>query len=56
MTINRTFGLVMVVLGGLLLWYVSTGLLLPAPLLLVFSTAGAIGAVALGIWALLGKF
>jgi hypothetical protein len=56
MTANRTFGIVMLVLGALLLWYVSTGLLLPAPLLLVFGTAGAIGAVGLGIWALLGRF
>jgi hypothetical protein len=56
MALNRTFGLVMVILGGLLLWYVSTGLLLPAPLILVFGTAGAIGAVVLGIWSLLGKY
>jgi hypothetical protein len=56
MAANRKFGIVMVILGGILLWYVSTGLLLPAPLLLVFGTAGALGAVGLGIWSLLGKY
>lgn len=56
MAINRTFGIVMVLLGALLLWYLSTGLLLPAPLILFFATTGGIGAVALGIWSLLGKY
>jgi hypothetical protein len=55
MTANRTFGLVMLVLGALLLWFVSTGALVTAPLLLVFSTAGALGSLGLGLWGLLGK-
>lgn len=56
MTANRTFGIVMIILGGLLLWYISTGLLTSAPLLLVFGGAGAVGAVLFGFWALLGRF
>jgi hypothetical protein len=56
MTTNRTFGLVMLILGGALLAFEATGTLLPAPLILVFGTLGAIGAIGLGIWALLGKF
>ena len=56
MTANRTFGLAMLILGGLLLWYVSTGLLTPAPLLVAFAAAGSIGAVGLGLWGLFGKF
>jgi hypothetical protein len=56
MAANLKFGIAMIILGGLLLAYVSTGLLLPAPLILVFGTCGAIGAVCLGIWSLLGKY
>lgn len=56
MAANRTFGIVILILGAILLWYVSTGLLIPAPLLLVFATAGSIGAIGLGIWSLLGKY
>ena len=53
---NRTFGIVMIVLGGVLLAFEATGSLLPAPLILIFGTLGALGAVGLGIWALMGKF
>jgi hypothetical protein len=56
MTATRTFGLVMLLLGGALLWFMSTGTLLSAPLILVFGVLGALGAVALGVWALLGRF
>ena len=56
MAINRTFGIVMVILGGLLLWFVSTGVLNTAPMILFFGGAGALGAVALGVWSLLGKY
>jgi hypothetical protein len=53
---NRTFGAVMIVLGGLLLWFVATGALLPAPLLLAFASAGSVAAVLLGLWAILGRY
>jgi hypothetical protein len=56
MAINRTFGIVMVLLGGLLLWFISTGSLFPAPLIVFFAGTGALGAVALGVWSLLGKY
>ena len=56
MAINRMFGIVMVVLGGLLLWFVSTGALNSAPTILLFGGTGALGAVALGVWSLLGKY
>ncbi|HTI66724.1 MAG TPA: hypothetical protein VL460_04155 [Caulobacteraceae bacterium] len=56
MAANIKFGIAMVVLGGALLAYVATGLLMAAPLLLVFGAAGAVGAVALGIWSLMGKY
>ena len=55
MDANRKFGIVMIVLGGALLAFEGTGTLVPAPLLLVFGTLGAIGAIALGIRALIGK-
>ena len=56
MDTNRKFGLVMIVLGGILLAFEATGTLVPAPLLLVFGTLGSIGAIGLGIRALMGKF
>jgi hypothetical protein len=56
MTNHRTFGLVMLILGGALLAFEATGSLVSAPLILIFGTLGGIGAVILGIWALLGKF
>ena len=55
MTANRSFGLALLVLGAILLLYISTGLLVSAPLLLVFGSLGGLGAVAVGVWALLGK-
>lgn len=55
MTATRTYGLVIIILGAILLWFSVTGTLLPAPLIMVFGTLGAIGAVGLGVWALLGK-
>ena len=53
---SRKFGIVMIVLGGALLAFEATGTLVPAPLLLVFGTLGSLGAIALGIRALMGKF
>jgi hypothetical protein len=56
MTTLRTFGLVMLLLGGLLLAFISTGSLIQAPLILIFGGLGAAGAAGLGVWALLGRF
>lgn len=56
MTATRTYGIVVIILGAILLWFSFSGTLLPAPLIMVFGTLGALGAVGLGVWALLGKF
>ena len=56
MDASRKFGIVMIVLGGCLLAFEATGTLVPAPLLLVFGTLGALGAIGLGVRALMGKF
>lgn len=53
---NRVFGTVMVLLGAALLWFVVSGALTAAPLLLVFGTLGGIGAVILGIWGVIGRY
>lgn len=53
---NRTFGVVMAVLGALLLWFVASGTLLEAPLLLVFAALGSVASICLGIWAILGRY
>jgi hypothetical protein len=56
MTANRGFGLAMVILGGLLLSFVATGALTPAPLILIFGGLGGLGAVLLGLWIAFGKY
>jgi len=53
---NRTFGVVLTILGALLLWFVASGSLLEAPLLLVFAGLGSVAAICLGIWAILGRY
>lgn len=56
MNATRTYGLVITILGAALLWFtIAANLLQSAPLIMVFGALGAIGAVGLGIWALLGK-
>jgi len=53
---NRTFGVVIALLGALLLWFVASGSLFQAPLLLVFAGLGSIASICLGIWAILGRY
>jgi hypothetical protein len=53
---NRIFGLIMLLLGAALMSFVVSGSLIPAPLLLVFGSLGALGALAMGFWALFGRY
>ena len=50
---QRALGALMAGLGGALLWFLSTGALMSAPLILLFGALGATGAVALGLWAVI---
>jgi hypothetical protein len=52
---TRGFGLLVLVLSGLVLAYVSTGLLADAPVLPILAVPAALGAAALGFLMLSGK-
>jgi hypothetical protein len=56
MTANRTFGLLILIFSGLLLWFISTGILASAPLLLAFGLTGGVTAALLSIWLIVGRF